>query len=76
VANTLRLLSLPEDIQANLVEGALTMGHARALLGAVSPARQRNLRDRILAEGLSVREVERLAREERTLVPPPGGAQC
>jgi ParB family chromosome partitioning protein len=45
------------------------MGHARALLGAVSPARQRHLRDRILAEGLSVREVERLAREERTLPP-------
>ena len=67
VANTLRLLSLPEDIQGNLVEGALTMGHARALLGAVSPTRQRHLRDRILAEGLSVREVERLAREDRTL---------
>ncbi len=69
VANTLRLLSLPEDIQINLVEGALAMGHARALLGAASPARQRFLRDRILREGLSVREVERLAREERAVPP-------
>jgi ParB family chromosome partitioning protein len=65
VANTLRLLGLPEDIQTNLVEGSLTMGHARALLGAASPARQRALRDRILQEGLTVREVERLAREDR-----------
>jgi len=69
VANTLRLLSLPEDIQANLVDGALSMGHARALLAAPSPARQRALRDRILQEGLSVREVERLAREERRTPP-------
>ena len=69
VANTLRLLSLPEDIQANLVDGSLSMGHARALLAAPSPARQRALRDRILQEGLSVREVERLAREERRTPP-------
>ncbi len=64
VANTLRLLGLPVDIQTNLVEGSLTMGHARALLGAASPARQRALRDRVLQEGLTVREVERLARED------------
>lgn len=69
VANTLRLLSLPEDIQANLVEGEIAMGHARALLAALSPARQRALRDRIVREGLSVREVERLAREERVAPP-------
>lgn len=69
IANMLRLLSLPEDIQANVVDGSLSMGHARALLAATTPARQRALRDRIVQEGLSVREVERLGRGERSMPP-------
>ena len=71
VANLLRLLALPRDIQQNVIEGTLTMGHARALLSAGNAARQRAIRDRIVAEGLSVREVERLAQGGRPS--PPGG---
>jgi ParB family chromosome partitioning protein len=65
VANTVRLLGLPAEIQRDVAEGRLSMGHARALLGCSPAARQRALRDRIVREGLSVREVERLVRETR-----------
>lgn len=58
VANLLRLLDLPETIQTQLMNGALTMGHARALLGARDPEA---LADQVIARGLSVRETEKLA---------------
>jgi ParB family chromosome partitioning protein len=69
VANTLRLLGLPPDLQQNVIEGSLSMGHARALLSVGNAARQRAIRDRILTEGLSVREVERLAQGGRPASP-------
>lgn len=59
IANLLRLLELPEGIQRHVVEGALSMGHARALIGAPDAAA---LARRVIDEGLSVRETERLAR--------------
>src|SRR2546425_6324401 len=58
VANCLRLLRLPEAIQADLRSGRLTMGHARALLSLTSPAEQLKLRDEILAHSWSVRATE------------------
>lgn len=58
VANLLRLLDLPETVRARLVDGLLTMGHARALLGAFDPE---VLAEQVVARGLSVRETERLA---------------
>ncbi|WP_395696981.1 ParB/RepB/Spo0J family partition protein [Methylocella sp.] len=61
IANTLRLLKLPERVKALLAEGLLSAGHARALLGVENPER---LAERILADNLSVREVERIAQEE------------
>jgi ParB family chromosome partitioning protein len=64
IANTLRLLKLPLEIQDALQEGSLSEGHARALLMSDSPARQLQLFQRIQSEGLSVREVERAARGE------------
>ncbi|MBS1714372.1 MAG: ParB/RepB/Spo0J family partition protein [Armatimonadetes bacterium] len=64
VSNTLRLLKLSEDVQAAVQDGRITEGHARALLMVDSPVRQRALFERIVAEGLSVRETERLARGE------------
>lgn len=70
VANTIRLLGLPRDIQQDVAAGQLSMGHARALLACASTARQRALRDRIVRKGLSVREAERLAREERSQAGP------
>ncbi len=58
VANCLRLLKLPELIQADLRAGRLTMGHARALLSLTSPAEQLKLREEILAHSWSVRATE------------------
>lgn len=62
VANALRLLRLPSLIQEDLREGRLTMGHARALLGAPSEKEQMRLRERILAQGWSVRSTEDIVR--------------
>jgi ParB family transcriptional regulator, chromosome partitioning protein len=58
VANCLRLLKLPDLIQADLRAGRLTMGHARALLSLDSPAEQLRLREQILAHSWSVRATE------------------
>src|SRR5499426_4565697 len=58
IANGLRLLKLPEVIQADLRSGRLTMGHARALLSLTSPADQLKLREQILAHSWSVRATE------------------
>lgn len=59
VANAMRLLNLPEDIQEDVAAGRLTAGHARSILSCESEARMRELRDTILAGNLSVREAER-----------------
>jgi ParB family chromosome partitioning protein len=58
IANCLRLLRLPDLIQADLRAGRLTMGHARALLSLASPAEQLKLREEILAHSWSVRATE------------------
>ena len=58
ITNTLRLLQLPPAIQRHLKDGALRMGHARALLGTPDRAFQEQLAKRAAAEDLSVREVE------------------
>ena len=58
VANMLRLVGLPSRVRALVVEGKLSMGHARALLGADDAEA---LADRVVAKDLSVRETERLA---------------
>jgi ParB family transcriptional regulator, chromosome partitioning protein len=60
VANTLRLLKLPERTKRLLAEGALSAGHARALL---TMADADAIADKIVAQGLSVRDVERLAQK-------------
>ena len=61
VANSLRLLKLPEDMQTSLNDGNLTSGHARSILSTVNPADQRILFNRIVDNGLSVREAETMA---------------
>jgi ParB family chromosome partitioning protein len=58
VANTLRLLKLPELIQTDLRSGRLTMGHARALVSLPDPEDQLKLREEILAHSWSVRATE------------------
>jgi ParB family chromosome partitioning protein len=63
VANHLRMLELPRELQADVEEGTLSAGHAKALLAVPSPERRRHLRDRIVGESLSVRAAEGLARD-------------
>ncbi len=64
IANSLRLLTLPEPVQAYLRNGKLQAGHARALAGLQDPEAQAMLADKIVGEGLSVRAAESLAREQ------------
>ncbi|QKR99106.1 ParB/RepB/Spo0J family partition protein [Sphingomonas sp. CL5.1] len=58
IANLLRLLDLPHEVQALVVDGKLSMGHARALIGAPDPAA---LAQEVIEKGLSVRQTEKLA---------------
>jgi ParB family chromosome partitioning protein len=58
VTNTLRLLQLPAGVQRALADGAISAGHARALLGTPDRSFQEELAKRIVAEGLTVRAVE------------------
>lgn len=63
VTNTIRLLQLPTGVQAYVIDGQLTAGHARALLGTPDRSLQESLARRVVAEGLTVREVEQLVRQ-------------
>ncbi|HAM56023.1 MAG TPA: hypothetical protein DCQ64_11685 [Candidatus Rokubacteria bacterium] len=69
IANCLRLLKLPESIQADLRAGRLTMGHARALLSLASAADQLRLREEILAHSWSVRTTEEDVQRKRSQLP-------
>lgn len=66
VANTLRLLALPDEVQSYLVSGELSAGHARAIAAAADPVA---LAKQIIEGGLSVRETEALARKAPTATP-------
>ena len=73
VANTLRLLKLPDDVRSMLSRGELTAGHARTLITAEDPA---TLAKRIIDGGLSVREAEQLSQQQAAVPrrkPAPGG---
>ena len=63
VANTIRLLRLPQKIQNALIQDKITSGHARALINLENEALQLQLLENILSKSLSVRKVERLVRE-------------
>lgn len=67
VANLMRLLKLPEEVQDMLRQGLLSAGHARALINATNPVA---LAKRVVSGGLSVRETERLAKSDGTDTPP------
>ncbi|MBI2843700.1 MAG: ParB/RepB/Spo0J family partition protein [Armatimonadetes bacterium] len=83
IANTLRLLNLPEEIQRSLSSGEISEGHARALLGVSDGERQRKVWRSAVDGGLTVRQTERLCRESsgnvsRETLPdaePPGVSQ-
>ncbi len=61
IANTLRLLTLPDNVRGLIEDGSLTAGHARALIAAASPS---ELAEQIIKLGLNVRETEKLSREK------------
>lgn len=67
-SNLLRLLNLTKDVQAMLMEGKLDMGHARSLL-ALDGAKQISVANKIVLEGLTVREAESLVQESSRLLP-------
>lgn len=78
VANFLRLRQLSEQIKESIREGALSMGHARALLGADTVAQQRSAYRDILAKGMSVRQTEALIKRLKAApkkAPPPAADQ-
>ncbi len=61
VANTLRLTKLPESVQAMVIDGRLSAGHARALLSVADPEQ---IAQDVLNQGLTVRDVERIVQRE------------
>lgn len=66
IANYLRLLKLPADIQIAIIEKKLTMGHARALINVQDPGLQRSIAQKVIKEELSVRQTEGLVRSARS----------
>lgn len=64
VANYLRLLKLPDEVRANVASGALSMGHARAIVALPTDNDQRRLARDVVSRGLSVRETEALVKGE------------
>ena len=69
IANMIRLLDLPQDIQDVVSRGTISMGHARALLALTDEQEQRRVCRKIVADDLSVRQVEKLI-AERAVQPP------
>ena len=72
VANSLRLLKLPDEVRQMLAEGALSAGHARAIVSTTDPVR---LARKIADEGLSGRDAEKLAQKDAEQAANPGGLE-
>lgn len=70
VANALRLLALPDEVQAHVLEGRLSAGHARAIAAAPDPS---DLARQVIGRGLNVRDTEALARKGSVKPPRAGG---
>ena len=68
ISNTIRLLSLPKKIQDHVVKGAISAGHARALLSVPSENEQIRISNIIIKDGLSVRETEAIANRKKTFI--------
>jgi len=72
IANALRILKLPKEIQQYIVDGQITMGHARVLAGIQDRERQKELLKEVLSKGLSVRALENRAKRLRSKQRPKG----
>jgi ParB family chromosome partitioning protein len=75
VANTVRLLRLPEEIQAEVAAGRLSMGHARAIVSLATEADQRRIARDVLTRNLSVRETEAIVKKASSPAPSTGGGE-
>ncbi|MBQ9612693.1 MAG: ParB/RepB/Spo0J family partition protein [Lachnospiraceae bacterium] len=75
VTNAMRLLKLSDKVQQMIVDGSLSMGHARALIPVESTKLQEELADRIVRENLSVREVEKLIKDLSKKKKTPSGSK-
>jgi ParB family chromosome partitioning protein len=73
IANTVRLLQLPEKIRRDIESGLISAGHARALVAAGTDSAKLELAKRIVSQHLSVRETERIAKAKAARTAPPGG---
>src|SRR5581483_4981733 len=62
VSNFLRMLKLPVEVRAHIASGAISMGHAKPLLSLENPEAPRLLAERIVTQGISVRQAEAAAR--------------
>lgn len=70
IANYLRLLDLAESVRDLVRDGQLSLGHAKILAGITDPTQQQELADRIIGQGLSVRNLERIMTEVPVITPP------
>jgi ParB family chromosome partitioning protein len=71
ISNYMRLLKLPQEVRNDLAAGALSMGHARALITLGDEAAQRRIAREVVARGLSVREAEQLVKRDGQVTVPP-----
>lgn len=72
VANALRLLSLPDEVQAWVAKGQLSVGHAKVILGLTIPEEQRLVAEQCLRQSLTVRQVERIVEKAKNSGRVPG----
>lgn len=63
ITNSLRLLTLPDDIKAQVRDGEISVGHCKVLIGVADEARQRELAEKVIKDGISVRALEKLAKQ-------------
>lgn len=69
IANHIRLLTLPKSIQTHIIEGKLSMGHGRTLLGLKGKGQIEKVAERAIKEGLNVRQLEQLVQQLNSNVP-------
>src|SRR5262249_13587468 len=69
VTNALRLLKLPKEVQDDLREGRIAVGHAKVILGLTNPADQQLAARRIVKDGLNVRQTEKLVQQLQARTP-------
>ena len=65
IANSLRLLQLPQEIKNMIAEGKISQGHARALLSISGEKKQIDMAEKIIAQQLNVRQIEKLAKDTK-----------